>query len=238
MTRWNFYKKNFLSYIEKDAKILLISGSDTEIQILKELGYSKIYNTFFDKNESNEKIFKENNLVLNQNLFNADARNLKFKSNSFDYVVTNATLHHIDLPHQAVTEMYRVANKGVLIIESNDSIIMNLACKLNLAEEFEISSVKDNSGGLLNKGIPNYVYRWTEREIFKLLNSYNPEKIHKVKFNYANDLTNIKFKKKILNILFKLIIFCAKIFFLFFKKQQNCLSIFINKLESEDRWKK
>ena len=42
MTRWNFYKKNFLSYIEKDAKILLISGSDTEIQILKELGYSKM----------------------------------------------------------------------------------------------------------------------------------------------------------------------------------------------------
>ena len=236
MNRWDFYKKNLLKYIDKNANILLISGSNEEIKILRDLGYTKLSNTFF--NSKDNKVFENNGLVLNKNLFNEDARNLKFNSNSFDYVITNATLHHIDLPHKAITELYRVANKGVLIIESNDSVIMTFACKLNLAEEFELSSVKNNSGGLLDKGIPNYVYRWSEREVFKLLNSFNPEKVHNIKFNYENDLTNIKSKKKILYIPLKIIIFFAKIFFLIFKKQQNCLSIFIDKSGSIDRWDK
>ena len=58
-------------------------------------------------------------------------RNLSFDSQSFKYVITNATLHHVDQPHKAITEMYRVA-KGVLIIESNDSLIMQIACKVKI----------------------------------------------------------------------------------------------------------
>ena len=72
----------------------------------------------------------------------------------------------------------------------------SFSLQIMLTEEFELSSVKNNSGGLLDKGIPNYVYRWSEREVFKLLNSFNPEKVHNIKFNYENDLTNIKSKKK------------------------------------------
>ena len=234
MNRWDFYIKNLKEHIDKNAKILLISGSSEEIRILRELGYTNFNNTFYNKDDS--EVLEKNGLVLNKDLFNEDARNLKFSANSFDFVITNATLHHIDLPHKAVTELYRVASKGVLIIESNDSIIMRLACKLNLAEEFELSSVKNNSGGLLDKGIPNYVFRWSEREILKLLNSYNPEKIHSIKFSYANDLTNIKSKRKIFDVTLRIIIFFAKIFFLIFKKQQNCLSIFINKSLSKNRW--
>ena len=116
---------------------------------------------------------------INKNLFRADVRNLKFENQSFEYVITNATLHHVDQPHKAITEMYRVAKKGVLIIESNDSLTMQIACKLKFAEEFEVSSIdlKNNSGGLLDTGIPNYVYRWNEREIIKTIKSYDPSNI-------------------------------------------------------------
>ena len=146
--------------------------------------------------------------------------------------MTNATIHHVDQPHKAITEMYRVANKGVLIIESNDSLTMRIACKLKLAETFEVSSInhEKNSGGLLDTGIPNYVYRWTEREILKLLKSYDPSNVNYVEFRYTNDLVNLKSKK-----IFKIIIIFAKIYFYIFKKQQNCLSIFINKSKIKKR---
>ena len=71
-----------------------------------------------------------------------------------------------------------------------------------------------------NTEIPNYVYRWTEREIIKLMNSFRPDLKHNIYFDYAHQ---IKFSNsKFLNLLFD-------IFFKVFKKQRNLLSIYINK---------
>ena len=232
MSRWNFYKQNFLKNINKNENFLLISGSIHEIQILKNLGYTNFTTTYHDKKE--EKNLQNYGFEINKNLFRADVRNLKFENQSFEYVVTNATLHHVDQPNKAITEMYRVAKKGVLVIESNDSLIMQIACKLKFAEEFEISSIdlKNNSGGLLDTGVPNYVYRWTEREIIKTLKSYDPSNITHVSFSYTNDLTNVKSNK----LYVKVLIIFAKIFFSIFKKQQNCLSIFIDKTKIKKRF--
>ena len=58
-----------------------------------------------------------------------------FSDKSFDYVITNATIHHVDLPHKAITELYRISIKGTLIIESNDSLTLRLASKAKLAED-------------------------------------------------------------------------------------------------------
>ena len=224
MSRWNFYKKKLLENIDKKSNFLLISGSLNEIKILNELGYVNFNVTYHDKNDLN--ILKNEGFELNKNLFFADLRNLNFSENSFDYVVTNATLHHLDQPHRAITEMYRVAKNGVLIIESNDSLLMRLACKLNFAEEFEVSSISSDNktGGLLDTGIPNYVYRWTEREFVKTIKSYDPKNINYIKFTYDNDLTNIKSSKLFLKLLTPLI----RLFFFILKKQQNCISIFID----------
>ena len=232
MSRWNFYKKNFLKSINKNENFLLISASMYEIQILRDLGYTNFAITYHDEKEKEN--LQNYGFELNKNLFKADVRDLQFENQSFEYVITNATLHHVDQPHKAITEMYRVAKKGVLIIESNDSLTMQIACKLKFAEEFEISSIdlKNNSGGLLDTGVPNYVYRWTEKEVIKTLKSYDPSNITYVKFNYANDLTNVKSKK----LYIKILIIFAKIFFFIFKKQQNCLSIFIDKTKIKKRF--
>jgi len=231
MSRWNFYKKKLLENIDKKSNFLLISGSLNEIKILNELGYVNFNVTYHDKNDLN--ILKNEGFELNKNLFYADLRNLNFAENSFDYVVTNATLHHLDQPHRAITEMYRVAKNGVLIIESNDSLLMRLACKLNFAEEFEVSSISSDNktGGLLDTGIPNYVYRWTEREFVKTIKSYDPKNINYIKFTYDNDLTNIKSSKLFLKLLTPLI----ELFFFIFKKQQNCVSIFIDLTKAKKR---
>ena len=232
MERWIFYEKMLLKHINKDSNFLLISGSEKEIQILTKLRYKNFKITYHK--ELNRNIENNYNLLVGKNLFDADVRNLRFNDSEFDYVITNATLHHIDVPHVGISEMYRVAKKGVLIIESNDSLTMRLACKIKLSEEFEESSVDRHkkTGGLLDLGIPNYVYRWTEREISKLLKSIDPSNKNTIIFDYENDLTNIKSK----NPLIKIIIFFSKIFFFFFKKQQNCLSIFIDKTKSFKRF--
>jgi SAM-dependent methyltransferase len=237
MNRWHFYKKNFLNYINKKSNFLLISASMHEVKILKDLGYLNFSITYHDEDEKN--LFLDYGFKENINLFKSDLRNLTFKDKSFEYAITNATIHHIDLPHKAITELYRVAIRGVLIIESNDSFTMRLATKLKLAEEFEVSSINEdkNSGGLLDTAIPNYVYRWTEKEILKLLKSFDPKNINFINFDYASDLTNFKNRDSYIeNILLKTLIIAGKVFFFFFKKQQNCMSIFIDKTKIKKRW--
>ena len=215
----------------------MISASLHEVKTLKDLGYLKFSITYHDDNEKNQ--FLDYGFKENINLIKSDLRNLAFKDKSFDYAITNATIHHIDLPHKAITELYRVAIRGVLIIESNDSLTMRLATRLKLAEEFEVSSINEdkNSGGLLDTAIPNYVYRWTEKEILKLLKSFDPKNINFINFDYASDLTNFRNRDNYIeNVLLKILIITAKVFFFFFKKQQNCMSIFIDKTKTKKRW--
>ena len=68
--------------------------------------------------------------------------------------------------------------------------------------------------------MPNYVYRWTEREVIKLMKSFRPDIKHNILFDYGHQ---IKFtNSKIINLLFD-------IFFMIFKKQKNLLTIYIDK---------
>jgi len=89
----------------------------------------------------------------------------------------------------------------------------------------------------LDTAIPNYVYRWTEKEILKLLKSFDPKNINFVNFDYASDLTNFRNRDNYIeNVLLKILIMMGKILFFFFKKQQNCMSIFIDKTKIKKRW--
>ena len=51
MSRWNFYKNNFLKNINKNDNFLLISGSIHEIKILRDLGYKNFSITYHDEKE-------------------------------------------------------------------------------------------------------------------------------------------------------------------------------------------
>jgi len=57
---------------------------------------------------------------LSQNeLVNGDATNLAFADNTFDIVCEFGVLHHIKQPRLAVTEMLRVAKRGIFISDDN-----------------------------------------------------------------------------------------------------------------------
>ncbi len=211
MDRKKFYKKQVLKFISnKDSQILVLGAGTLDQNIFNEIGYKNV--TFSNIENSNEK---------GLNFYN-NIHNIKINSNTYDYCVAHACIHHSSKPHLAILELYRVCSKGALIIEANDSLISRLACKFNFSEEYEISAVKKNKikGGVDNTNIPNYVYRWTEREIIKLLNSYRPDLKHRIFFDYGH---HIKFTKS------RIIKFLFDIFFFIFKKQKNLLAIYIKK---------
>lgn len=55
-----------------------------------------------------------------EQLRNGDATNLSFANKSFDLVFAVAVLHHIPNPALAISEMLRVARKGIVICDSNN----------------------------------------------------------------------------------------------------------------------
>ena len=211
MNRETFYENQIKKFIkDKKSKILVLGAGSLDINLFKRLEYSNV--TFSNIENTNEK-----NLNIYENI-----HDIKIDDSSYDYCVAHACIHHSSKPHLAVLELYRVCIKGALIIEARDSILSRLACYYKISEEYELSAVKKNksSGGVDNSDIPNYVFRWTEREVSKLMTSYKPEIDHKIYYDYG---FNIKFTKSIfINLIFKL-------FFFIFKKQQNLFSFFINK---------
>jgi ubiquinone/menaquinone biosynthesis C-methylase UbiE len=228
MDRWKFYEKNLNKFINKKSSILVIGALETEYELFKNLQYENftLSNLNLDAKRYSYKII------------HVDATKIHFNDSSFDYVIAHACIHHMRKPHLAILEMYRVSKIGTLIIEGNDSWLMRVSTKLGTSEDFEFSSIDTNNkhGGIEGKEIPNYVYRWNEREIFKTLSSYEPEVQHKIYFNYQNDLENPGYQKnKYKNQTYNLIKLLLKIFFIVFKKQQNLLSIYIDKKESKKR---
>jgi len=117
-----------------------------------------------------------------------DAEKLTSKNESFDWVVVSCGLHHCASPHQAFCEMLRVARKGIVVVESRDSFLLNLGKRFGITSDFELEPAiisNGEHGGYRNTAIPNYVYRWTEREIEKTVKSFRPDRLNEIEFNYG-----------------------------------------------------
>jgi ubiquinone/menaquinone biosynthesis C-methylase UbiE len=114
-----------------------------------------------------------------------DAEALDLPDGSFDFAVVSAGLHHCASPHRALLELYRVARRGLLAIESRDSLLMRLAVRAGAAGEYELEAVAAHGfagGGVRNSPVPNYVYRWNEREIEKTIASNAPYATHRYRY--------------------------------------------------------
>jgi len=168
MHRTLYYR--FLNELRTDAKIdqndrfLVVFAGTTDKEVFSALGFTNAHFTNLEPTQ----------LPGTQII---DAKNLPFPDESYDHVVAHAGLHHTSRPHQALCEMYRVARKSVIFFESQDSLAMRLAAALNLAGEYEVNrnlSAGGRGGGVDDKPIPNHVYRWTLREVEKLVRSLDP----------------------------------------------------------------
>jgi ubiquinone/menaquinone biosynthesis C-methylase UbiE len=116
-----------------------------------------------------------------------DAEKLSADDESFDWCVVHAGLHHCGSPHWALCEMLRVAKKGVVVVETRDSLLMRVAASLGFTSQYELAAsalTEGKSGGYRNGNIPNYVYRWTEREVEKTIRTFLPSHEPSIRYFY------------------------------------------------------
>jgi ubiquinone/menaquinone biosynthesis C-methylase UbiE len=158
--------------LSRDMNVLVVAGGQADRQAFLDAGFANVTISNIDSTGDAYAPFSWSH---------EDAENLHFEDGTFDLVVVSAGLHHCASPHRALLEMYRVARRAVLAIESRDSTLMRVAVRAGAAGEYELEAVVANdfrAGGVRNTAVPNYVYRWTEREIEKTIASYAPHARH------------------------------------------------------------
>ena len=212
----------------KNASILVCGGGLLDKYVFEKLGFQDVTISNLDTRAAANDFYP-----LKWNLENAEA--LSYSNKSFDYVVIHAAIHHASMPHKVLIEMYRVAKKGVLAFESRDSLLMRFLEKFELTQVYEHAAVFYNNckyGGMNNTDIPNFVYRWTEREIEKTIQAYSPYYEHKFIYKYGTAFPCTPeleakggYKKSFLKIMRPLYWLLSKIFF----KQQNLFAFYIEK---------
>jgi hypothetical protein len=88
--------------------------------------------------------------------------------------------------------MYRVARKGIIVIESRRSLLMKVANHLGLSPEYEVEAVVGNEfegGGVNNTAIPNSIYiAGLKLSLLRTIRSYDPRGRHHFRFFYELNL--------------------------------------------------
>lgn len=169
--RLGFYERVLTSLlaqgrVQRDSRVLVAAGGQVDRDAFEAAGFADVTITNVSPGPGEEL---------------QDVENLTYADDSFDLAVISAGLHHCASPHRALLELYRVAGRGVLALEARDSALMRAAQRLGVVDEYELTAVADNgfaSGGVRNTQVPNYVYRWTEREVEKTIQSAHPERRH------------------------------------------------------------
>ncbi|MBT8273427.1 MAG: class I SAM-dependent methyltransferase [Bacteroidia bacterium] len=238
----NFYQntlKKIVSgnIVSLDDNILVIAGGEKDRDTFFNCGFKNVTITNLDYHGG----VKDYEPFAWQK---EDAENLSFDNNTFDWVFVHAGLHHCASPHKGLCEMLRVSRKGVGVFESRDSLFNTLANKFNLAPSYELEPVALSDGkygGMRNSHIPNYVYKWTENEVRKTVNSFMPQYIHRFHFFYGL-LVPTKRLAMSKNVLKRVVGYLGKflipIFTFFFKKQGNLFAFVIEKNQSLQPWLK
>ena len=152
--------------LRRDLAVVVVGGGDLDRRVLAEHGFRDVTISNLDPAQGEVE----------------DAEALSYPDGSFDFGIVSAALHHCRSPHRALLELYRVSRLGVLALEARDSTLMRLANRLHVAEEYELTVVASEdfrTGGVSNSAVPNYVYRWTEREVEKTIRSAAPERRHR-----------------------------------------------------------
>ena len=179
----DFYKNTIQKLVDRgiflvDAPTLVLAAGINDYKAMCALGFSNVTFSNVDPRLSAEDFAP-------YNLTHYDAQNIASPDESFAQIIIANALHHCRYPHRALVEMYRVAGRGILCFENRDSALMRLAARFGMAQQYEYEAVYGNAmkfGGVDNTAIPNYIYRWTEREIHKTVATFAPEVVPKIHY--------------------------------------------------------
>lgn len=141
-----------------------------------------------------------------------DAEQVSFEDESFDFCIAADGLHHCRSPHRALLEMYRLARAGIMVLEPRDSLTTRIGVRLGFGQDYETAAVHANAarfGGVGNSELPNFIYRWTEREIEKTINCYAPWGKHQFLYWYRLRLPwlQLRMRRKKMKLLLTMLAF-------------------------------
>ncbi len=161
------------SGIRRDASILVVGGGNIDIVLLETVGL-----TNYTLSNVTHSALARTDRQRTGSLLNAE--DLGLPDDSFDVVFAHDVLHHCYSPQRAVREMMRVAKQCVIFFDPNDSAFMRAMIRLRFSFPYEIGIVANfdyAGGGVMGSAIPNYVFRWTPRELEKTARCSMPARV-------------------------------------------------------------
>jgi SAM-dependent methyltransferase len=164
--------------VRREMSVLVVAGGRADRDVLRSLGFEQVTISNLDERE-------ESAGLEPYTWRHEDAESLSLADDSVDVAIISAGLHHCRSPHRALLELYRVARVAAIALESRDSTLMRLGVRFGAVDEYELGAVAAHglrAGGVANTGTPNYVYRWTEREVEKTVASFAPHARHRIRY--------------------------------------------------------
>lgn len=156
--------------LEKDMKVLVACAGNLDREVWLAAGFQNVTLSNLDS-QLNRNDFAPFSACMQ------DVEALSFPDQEFDFAIVHNGLHHCYSPHRGLLELFRVSRRGVLVFEPRDSLLTRLGARLGFGQQYETAAVAANgcvAGGSRDTSVPNYVYRFTQREIEKTIRSYCP----------------------------------------------------------------
>ena len=181
--RESFYRRVLEQLLEdellrRDMSVLVVAGGAADRDAFRSLDFENVTISNLDAGVAAHELAP-------YGWSKQDAENLDYPDGAFDVTVVSAGLHHCRSPHRALLELYRVARVAAIALESRDSALMRVAVKARAVDEYELAAVAAHglqAGGVSNTSTPNYVYRWSEREVEKTVASFAPHARHRIRY--------------------------------------------------------
>nr|WP_246409371.1 class I SAM-dependent methyltransferase [Granulicella aggregans] len=154
---------------------MIVGGSYQDAEILRVVGFRRMTLSNLQDMASFEPLQMTG---VELRTVNADAEEMSLADGSYDLVLAHEVLHHCRSPHKALLEMLRVSSKHVILLEPNDSLLMQALVRFRLSFPYELPAVVANgfeAGGVRNSCVPNYIYRWSPRDLQQTTASFLPE---------------------------------------------------------------
>jgi ubiquinone/menaquinone biosynthesis C-methylase UbiE len=174
ITRWRLKEglrrlvMNANDRLNTDSSILVLcAGEGNEGSVLCDLGYRNV--TVSDISDAGVAEAVNRDKRLRGLVLNAERADVP--DNSFDILVVQDGLHHLQSPVGGFTEMLRIARTAVLFLEPHDAIIGRA-----------IGTKWEKNGDAVN-----YVFRWTKRLVQDVASSYlGPDSFKNLSFSFCH----------------------------------------------------
>lgn len=167
---------------KKLGSVLVMGSNQVEARNFPKYPFDKIVlSNVFKLDEATKKEINKDDSRIKEEV--QELENIDAKSESYDYVFCKESLHHIPRPSAGLYEMLRVSKGAVTFIEPQETFIGRVLESLDIATKYDGFEDPRKEPKIRRKYGICYLYRWNQRELIKLLQSYYLESGYELYLN-------------------------------------------------------